>query len=458
MGIITSNKETNVHSIKSGGTFKVKLTLTAEPNLSSNPVEVVLILDKSGSMYGEPLTYLKTATESFLDILDEAADGSSDNSLGESRAAIVSFSDYATAETGLIANTVILKSAVNKLTSAGKTNHAAAFAKAIELLNNPSGKEKIIVMITDGKTTIGQDASPIVNSAKAMGIKIYCLGLLGNGGINEKALYDWASRPVTKYMSISPSAQELQKYFEQIAESISGPGATNIIINEQVNSDFEIIKISPHSKGTAVITGNDSLRWNIPVLGARKTETAQLEFTVKHLGKTTGVLIMNKEITYKDNEMNNVEFPVPQVEVNGAIEVLPEECPVPVEIEIDGCKDCIEYDMGEVEIQSLGRIMQLDVTMKNICPNRRVALAVILSEVDENGEEHKRGLKTTVVPAHYNQECRDIKVKCLKFVLPEELDVSGGSTTSICNARHFKARIISHYIDHDFECCEVIVP
>ncbi len=458
MGIITSNKEINVRSIKSGGSFKVKLTLTAEPNLSSNPIEVVLILDKSASMYGEPLTYLKTATESFIDILDEAADGSQDNSLGESRAAIIGFSDSATVETALISNTTILKSAVNRLTPAGKTNHAAAFAKAIELLNKPSVKEKIIVMITDGKTTIGQDAYPIVNSAKAMGIKIYCLGLLGNCGINEKALCDWASCPVTKYALFSPSAHDLQKFFEQIAESISGPGATNIIINEQVNSDFEITEISPHSKGTAVITGSDSLRWNIPVLGARKTETAQLEFTVKHLGKTMGVLIMNKEIIYKDNEFNNVEFPVPKIEVNGAMEILPEECPVPVEIEIDCCKDCIEYDMGQVEMQSLGRIMQLDITMKNICPNRRVALAVILTEVDENGGEHKRGLKTAVVPAHYNQECRDIKIKCLKFVLPEELDVSGGCTSSICNSRHFKARIISHYIDHDFECCEVIIP
>lgn len=36
-------------------------------------------------------------------------------------------------------------------------------------------------------------------------------------------------------------------------------------------------------------------------------------------------------------------------------------------------------------LESLGRILQLDVTVKNVCPNKRVALAVILTEVDEHG-------------------------------------------------------------------------
>ena len=155
---------------------------------------------------------------------------------------------------------------------------------------------------------------------------------------------------------------------------------------------------------------------------------------------------------------NKCNFPCSKIEVRNQIEVVPEACNIPIEIETDGCKDAIEYDMGDVYFDSLGRILQLDVTIKNICPNKRVALAVILTEIDENGIEHKRGMKTTVIPAHYNQECRDIKVKCLKFVLPEELDVSGGCIKSICNKRRFKARIISHYIDHDFECCEIIIP
>ena len=48
-------------------------------------------------------------------------------------------------------------------------------------------------------------------------------------------------------------------------------------------------------------------------------------------------------------------------------------------------------------------------------------------------------------------------VRCIKFVLPEDLDVSGGSSTAICNNRKFKARFVAHYIDNDFECCNIVL-
>ena len=64
-------------------------------------------------------------------------------------------------------------------------------------------------------------------------------------------------------------------------------------------------------------------------------------------------------------------------------------------------------------------ILQLDVTVKNVCPGKRVALAAILTEVDENGTEHQRGMKVMTLPAHSAPVCRDVLVKCIKFVVPE---------------------------------------
>lgn len=89
--------------------------------------------------------------------------------------------------------------------------------------------------------------------------------------------------------------------------------------------------------------------------------------------------------------------------------------------------------------------MQLDVKLKNICPHKRVALAAIMTEVDEYGEEHRRGMKTVTVPAHHYESCRDVTVKCIKFVLPEDLDVSGSPTDCMCNNRHF-GQDLSHTI------------
>ena len=142
----------------------------------------------------------------------------------------------------------------------------------------------------------------------------------------------------------------------------------------------------------------------------------------------------------------------PRTEEECGTEVVTEPCPEPVEIHFEGCQDALEFNAGDVVLESLGRILQIDVTLKNICPHKRVALAVVLTEVDEKGKEFERGLKTLLIPAHDKQGCRDITVRCIKFVLPEVLDTNGGAD-AICDRRNFKARFIANYVDNDFRCC-----
>ena len=128
-----------------------------------------------------------------------------------------------------------------------------------------------------------------------------------------------------------------------------------------------------------------------------------------------------------------------------------------MDLTIDGCQDSVVIDVGDTYLESLGRILQLDVTIKNVCPGKRVALAVILTEIGPNGDEYQRGMKAITIPAHNSPSCRDILVKCIKFVLPEDLDVSGGTPYKMCNARNFKARFIANYIDTDYRCCDSVM-
>ena len=58
---------------------------------------------------------------------------------------------------------------------------------------------------------------------------------------------------------------------------------------------------------------------------------------------------------------------------------------------IEGCEDEVEIDAGEVLLESLGRVLKLDVTIPNVCPGRRVVLAVILTETDDENNEFRRG-------------------------------------------------------------------
>lgn len=453
MGISNSNKELSAQSISCGESFKIKLSLTGEPDITSNPADIVLILDKSRSMAGSPLANLKSGAKKFIDIIDEATDSAMDGQIGGgSRIGIVSFSDTAVQTAQLITSVSALKAAVDSLSASGSTNHADAFAKALNLLDDGSANEKIMVMFTDGFTTAGGNANPVAAAAKAQGVIIYCIGLSGNGGIDVGALNDWASDPDSAYVAITPDDEELERLFEDVAKNITKPGATDIVVTDKVAPCFKITSVSNPTKGTASLIDQTTVQWKIDRLGTERSEGAVLEFTVQHVGGCAGIVEVNEDIDYRDAECNSVTFPSPEINVECAVIVVPEGCPEPVDIEFQGCQDSLEFDAGSIGLDSLGRILELNVTVRNVCPHRRVALAVILTELDRFGNEFRRGIKTITIPPHSFNACEDVTVRCIKFVLPENLDVSGPAD-SICNPRRFRARFIANYIDSDFDCC-----
>lgn len=454
MGITNSNKQVSADRITCDGTLQVTLALSAAPDISSNPTDIVLVLDRSGSMAGSPLANMKAGAKTFIDIIDKATDSSQDGNIGSgSHIGIVSFADTAAANTQLITSVATLKTAVDGLTAGGSTNHADAFTKAMELFNPLSTNAKVIVMFTDGKTTAGPPPSPVAAAARAQGIVIYCIGLIGADGIDVNTLNDWATDPDASHVAVTPDDAELEDLFKDLAANISKPGATNIVINEVLNSDFAIVSVTSPTKGTVSMINSTTLEWKIPELGVSGNEGASLVFSVKHIAQTSGTKLVNQSVSYVDTEGNSVTFPQPTVTADCGIVVTPDPCPVPVDISIEGCQDSILVNAGDVYLESLGRIIQLDVTIKNVCPGKRVALAVFLTETDPAGTEHPRGMKTLVIPAHNYPECRDISVQCIKFILPESLDVSGGTAHGTCNARHLKANVLAHSIDTDFRCC-----
>lgn len=452
MGVTSSNKVINTDHIACDGTLRVTLALTAAPDIVSNPTDIVLVLDRSGSMAGTPLAALKLGAKTFLDIIDEATDGSKDGQIGSgSRIGVVSFASAAAADTQLITSVDALKSAVDGLTAGGNTNHADAFSKATQLFDPTSANAKVMVMFTDGNTTAGAPPAPVAAAARAQGIIIYCIGLVGSDGLDINALNDWATDPDASHVAVTPDAGDLEALFAELAANISKPGATDIVIHEAINPDFVITSILPPAKGSAAMLDAHTLRWEIAKLGVTSSESATLDFFIRHVSQQPGVKLVNESITYSDREGNVVLFPKPAVTVECGIIIYPEECPVPVDLTVEGCKDSVQVDLGGVSLESQGRIIQMDVTIQDVCPGKRVALAAILTEVDQDGKEYQRGMKTMTIPAHNFPTCRDVLVKCIKFVVPEDLSVSGGA---MCSPRKFRAHFLANNIDTDYRCCE----
>ena len=108
-------------------------------------------------------------------------------------------------------------------------------------------------MFTDGNTTAGAPPAPVAAAARAQGIIIYVIGLVGSDGIDVSALNDWATDPDASHVAVTPDAADLEALFAQLAANISKPGATNIVINEVLDPDFTITNIVTPSKGTVTM-------------------------------------------------------------------------------------------------------------------------------------------------------------------------------------------------------------
>lgn len=449
MGITLANKFIDKNVINCDGTFQVTLALAASPDINSNPTDILLVLDRSGSMAGDAMANLKLGAKGFVDIIANATGGTSTIE-GGSRIGIVSFATDATLNLGLSTSVSDLKSAIDSLIADGSTNHAAAFTKAIDSFDPLSANPKVLVMFTDGKTTIGGDPDPVAASAKAMGIINYMIGLLGEDGVDVAKLNLWASDPDASHVAVTPDAAELEILFRNLANNITKTGATNIVIDELLNPEFQIVCVNAPTKGSVSQMGNRSLQWRIAELGVSGNEGASVSLTVRHIGVLGGGLRVNESIKFQDNEGSVVIFPDPIIDVDCGERQCAECVPAETDAYIEGCRDAIVIDMGDVRLDSVGRIAEVRLNVKNVCPGRGVSLGVFLNEVDEAGEEIKRGFKTFHLPPHSAEACRDIEVRCIRFVLPEN-DEYSCMRMPLCGTRHLKARAIAHYSDYEFE-------
>lgn len=451
MGITSSNKVVDRSEIGCDGVFQVTLALTAAPDIIENPTDIVLVLDRSGSMAGVPLAALKEGADSFIDIIQQATDdGSGSGNLGSgTRMGVVSFSSTAVADTSLTVSVAELKEAVNALTAGGSTNHGDAFAKATQLLETGVNPAKVMVLFTDGNTTAGPPPAPIAAQARDKGIIIYCIGLVGADGLDVSALNDWATDPDSVHVAIAPTPADLEQIFAELAANLTKPGATNLKIVEQLNPDFEIVDIMTPAKGSVEQQSDTQLTWRMDSLGVSGVESATLAFQVRHRGVSGGVKKVNQSIQYSDAQGNVVKFPDPTVEVQCDLVVCAEPCPTPVDVVAEGCSDSVVVDVGDVQLESQGRILEMEVTVKNVCPHRRVALGVILKEVGPDGKKEPRGIKVFTIPAHSQPGCRDVRVKCIRFAVPEDVSLWGNS---LCDDRRFQVQLIVHEMDWEYHC------
>lgn len=142
--------------------------------------DVVLVLDKSGSMSGSKIESLKNATTSFI----YGVGGRIHNT----RISIVEYDSNARLSCDFTTDVEELAATVNRLTAGGNTGYCNALSRAEETLENSSADMKTIIMFSDGAPTDGDSGyNNIYTLADRLRAKynIFTVGFIDTTGYSE---------------------------------------------------------------------------------------------------------------------------------------------------------------------------------------------------------------------------------------------------------------------------------
>lgn len=182
---------------------------------TSDERDIVLVLDNSGSMSGTPIEETRKASENFVKTVLQQ-----DASIG-----IVAFEDEANMLSNFSMDEAQLMSALGNLYANGGTNTLAGLTMAGEMLEQSNAKNKIIVLMSDGRPSNTQ--SELAECAKELrkkGIIIYTLGFFDQVGDDNKA----AAQSIMETIADDGRHYEVEDvdnlvfFFGDIADQISG--------------------------------------------------------------------------------------------------------------------------------------------------------------------------------------------------------------------------------------------
>lgn len=305
---VSGDKTAAPKVVPPGGEVEVAITLRGHGDGCAGarlPADVALVIDRSGSMSGQPLADAQTAAKDFVDLMEPGVD----------QTAVVSFADAAAVDQVLSLSAGGPRSAIDRLTSAGDTNLEDALVRAQAELSGPrrrAGNRPVIVLLSDGRPTAGGDPLPVAAAAKAAGTRIFTIGL--GKEIDEAFLSRLASSPGDSF--IAPTSADLAGIYRQISVLISGGPASNLTVVDRLSSYVTLIpgtfsgpylpEVSPDGR---------TLTWRIPRLGL---ETLRLGYRVR-MTTQAGTWPTNDAavVTYTDSQgkPGGITLPIPTVTV-----------------------------------------------------------------------------------------------------------------------------------------------
>ena len=326
-------------------TYTLNLNVTGKRSSTSQtvsqPVDIALVLDSSGSMNycmngDQPSLFnpypcrgdnvvrsaaLQTAVTAFLDGVDtqNKTIANADNKV---QVSLVSFADSAVALSGLTPEVAELKAKVKNLNPGGATNTADGFSKAKSTLDKDTRTNaiKYVVFFTDGvpttssafDNTVANNTLETAKQLKGANVGVYSVGIFSGAKTSVTSCnrqsdktrkanvfmnavssnypnygsVAWESGVTLSggsdkgYYKTASTASELSKVFEDIQQTITTTnGYTGVTIQDTLSEYAEFADADPAKKAKVVTNDgtNVTKQWNIKVDG--KTITASPKST-----------------------------------------------------------------------------------------------------------------------------------------------------------------------------------
>lgn len=307
------------------GTYKVALNVTGAKSagtgeiVTNQPLDIVLVLDVSGSMaekiaWNQPtkIDSLKTAVNNFIKATADENAKITDQSQ-QNRIALVKFAGTASDNVGndtywdyrwgqrynnsqivtnLTSNLNGLTSTVDSLNAAGATQADYGFQKArVALQNARTDAKKVIIFFTDGQPTSSNEfeksvANEAVRNAKALkdaGATVYSIGVFGDANPNNTST-NWNNRFNAYMHAVSsnyPNATAWNRLGNRADNSSYYKAATDA---DQLNNIFESIRqeitktaeyadVTIHDKLSSWVVSSDGASANGKPAGFTYTKT-----------------------------------------------------------------------------------------------------------------------------------------------------------------------------------------
>lgn len=210
------------------------------------PVNVALVIDRSGSMEGEPLEYVKRACAHVVDLLNP------DDVLS-----IVTFEETVDVimPSRRVTDPNLIKQHLSRITAGNTTNlFDGLYAAGAQVASVPNLQSYVtrILLLTDGEPTAGlRDFQSIVNQVadlKARGITVTALGF--GPEYNEELMAGIARRSGGNYHYIA-RPEEIPAVFRREMEQVMGVSARNVRLALHVPRNTQVRQVygSPPSFG-----------------------------------------------------------------------------------------------------------------------------------------------------------------------------------------------------------------